>query len=550
MLTAARKKGKGSLVCKLVVLAVLIGLVFVPVIKMFSVLTMQDIRDVFTSQRLVPALLNSLSLTAIATVIVIILAYALAWCIERTDIKLKGLFGIILVLPMLIPSISHGMGLIILLGRNGIITNLLGVDSGFIYGKIGIIAGSVMYAFPVAFIMLADVLRYEDRSVYQAADILGIDKKRRFARITLPFLRKPLIAATFSAFAMIVTDYGVPLMIGGTTKTVSLLMYEEVISQLKFGRGCVYGILLLIPAIVAFVTDMLNKDRAGMAFVKRTDSKRVSRARNALAYTVCILVSVLALLPILAFVILAFVKSYPNDMSFTLDNIINTMQMRGGGKYLLNSLLIAFAAATLGTVIGFLTAYLTSRCRSALSKLIHMIVLAFMAIPGIVLGLSYAITFTGMKEVFVIFFALIMVNVAHFVASPYLMMYNTFGKMNENLEPVGETLGIGRIRMLRDIFIPMSFGTVLEMFSYLFVNCMMTISAVSFIANNETYPISLMINKFEAQMQYESVAVVSLSILLVNLALKAVIALIKKNAFNYRQNKKKRYKNELDKKAV
>jgi iron(III) transport system permease protein len=61
------------------------------------------------------------------------------------------------------------------------------------------------------------------------------------------------------------------------------------------------------------------------------------------------------------------------------------------------------------------------------------------------------------------------------------------------------------------------------MFSYFFVNCMMTISAVSFLATYENKPVSLMINQFEAQSQMECAAVVSLAILLVNLLIKAVI---------------------------
>ena len=526
-----RKPSAGGIVSKLVIAAVLIGLVVVPIIMMFTVLTAQDVKDVFESPKLLPAVGNSLLFTAIATVIVIIMAYALAWCIQRTDIKFKGIFNVILVLPMLIPSISHGMGLIILFGRNGIINNLLGIQSSFIYGPVGIITGSVMYAFPVAFIMLSDVLRYEDRSVYQAADILGIGKSKRFLRITLPYLRKPLIAAAFSTFAMIVTDYGVPLMIGGTTKTVSILMYEEAITQLKFGRGCVYGILLLIPAIIAFISDVLNKDKASSAFVKKEEGVKSSVGKNAAAYAICVTVSVIALLPIAAFIILAFVKSYPMDMSFTLDNFIKTMDGRGGGKFLLNSVLIAAFVAVSGTVIGFVTAYLTARSRGGASKLLHLLMLTFMAIPGIVLGLSYVIAFKG-SFIMGTLVILVMVNTAHFISSPYLMMYNTFGKMNENLESVGETLGVGKLRMLKDVFLPQSFGTIAEMFSYLFVNSMMTISAVSFLATGENRPISLMINQFEAQMQYESAAVVSLMILVVNIILKALIGAVKSRALS------------------
>ena len=111
--------------------------------------------------------------------------------------------------------------------------------------------------------------------------------------------------------------------------------------------------------------------------------------------------------------------------------------------------------------------------------------------------------------------------------------------MNENLEAVGMTMGISRFRMLKDVFFPQNFGTVLEMFSYLFVNCMMTISAVSFLASRTNRPISLMINQFEAQMQFEYAAVVSLLILVVNILMKAIIAILKKYLFNTERRKKR-----------
>ena len=108
-------------------------------------------------------------------------------------------------------------------------------------------------------------------------------------------------------------------------------------------------------------------------------------------------------------------------------------------------------------------------------------------------------------------------------------MYNSFSKLNENLEAVGKTMGIGRLRMLKDVFLPQSISTVLETGSYFFVNCMMTISAVSFLGSASSIkPVALMINQFEAQMQLECAAVVSLMILLVNMLLKLLIFIIKK----------------------
>ncbi len=514
-----KKRGSFSTPVKIMVIAILILLVIFPIIRMFTQMTSEDLGAVLKSPAFSDALVNSLVLSAIATVISVVLATLLAFCVIRTGVRFKGMWNVILTLPMLIPSISHGMGLIILFGGNGILKNLFGMQSS-IYGPVGIVVGSVMYAFPVAYIMLADVLKYQDMSVYDAADILGIGKSRQFWRLTLPYLKKPLIAATFSSFAMIITDYGVPIMIGGKTKTLSLLMYQEVIGQLDFGRGCVYGLFLIIPAIIAFICDLVNKERGVSAFVRSSSEKKESRAKNAVAFSVLTIVSLIALLPIAAFIILAFAKSYPSNMGFTMKNFADTMN-RGGLKFLTNSLVIALLTAVAGTVLAYICAYFTARMKSPLSKIIHLLVLTFMAIPGMVLGLSYVMTFSG-SVIYGTLVIMIMVNTAHFMSSPYLMMYNSFGKMNENLEAVGQTLGISRVRMIKDVFIPQSISTIVEMFTYLFVNCMMTISAVSFLANVNTKPISLMINQFEAQRQYECAAVVSILILVANIFIKVI----------------------------
>ena len=121
-----------------------------------------------------------------------------------------------------------------------------------------------------------------------------------------------------------------------------------------------------------------------------------------------------------------------------------------------------------------------------------------------------------------------MVNVVHFIASPYLMIYNSLSKINGNMEDVGHSLGISRTYLLRDVIVPMCKDTILEMFSYFFVNSMMTISAVSFLSTTANKPLALMINQFEAQMQLSCAAVVSLLILLVNLAAKGILQLLKR----------------------
>lgn len=512
-------------ITKVLLSVVFITMVFLPLIKMFTYMDINTVERVFASPVFLKAIVNSLTYTTLSTIITVILAFVLAICIERTKIRFKGIFGVLFTLPMLIPSISSGMGLVILFGNNGIVTKVFNLN-GSIYGLTGIIVGSLMYAFPVAYLMLADVIRYEDYSPYEAAKVLGVPKKNQFTAIMLPYLRKPLISVFFATFTLIITDYGVPLMVGGKYITVASVMYQEVIGQLDFGKGAVYGSLLLIPAVVAFVVDLLNKNKNSAVFIAKECPLSDKKMSIAVSYLICVLVGLFTLLPLLSFVLSAFTTDYPNNLTFTLQNIGKAIKLRAD-EYLLNSVLIAFLTALTGTIIAFFAAYLSARMKSAASKFLHLSAMTSAAIPGVVLGLSYVLAFNK-TPIYSTIIILVMVNIVHFIASPYLMMYNSMSKINENLEGVAHTLGISRLNIIKDVFVPQCKGTLIEMFTFFFVNCMMTISAVSFLASTTNKPVSLMINQFEAQMQLECAAVVSLMILTINTIIKALTHFVRK----------------------
>lgn len=368
--------------------------------------------------------------------------------------------------------------------------------------------------------MIMNILKFEDAAPYEAATVLGIPKWRQFLSITLPYVGKPMISVIFSVFTLSFTDYGVPLMVGGKFKTLPMVLYQEVIGQLNFDKGCVYGSILLIPAVLAFLLDLANKNESNGAFVTKPFDIAPNRFRDRGALVCTTALAMFSVLPILSFVVLAFVKKYPTDMSFTLEHISDTFRMRGG-IYLMNSVGIALCVAVIGVVVAILMAYITARTDLRGVRALHLIAMATGAIPGVVLGLAYVLFFKG-SPIYGTLAILIVANTVHFFSSPYLMMYNAFSKVNENLESVAATLGIGRVRLLKDILLPRCRDTVGEMFSYFFVNSMMTISAVAFLAAARTKPIALMINQFEAQGQMEAAAVVSLMILVVNITVKAM----------------------------
>ena len=197
--------------------------------------------------------------------------------------------------------------------------------------------------------------------------------------------------------------------------------------------------------------------------------------------------------------------------------------------YTVNSLAVALLTALLGTCLSYVSAYITARTGGSLAnKLLHFVSMLPLAIPGIVLGLSYVLSFKGLS-IYNTIFILVVVNIVHFFSSPYLLAYNSLSKFNSNLEDVASSLGIHPLKMLLDVYIPSTRATIVEMYSYYFVNSMITISAVSFLINFRTMPLSLLIPQLESQSFIEGTALVSLLILLINLVEKAIAFFVKRS---------------------
>ncbi len=509
--------------------------IVLPLIRMFFYIDGETFISVVKKPQFLPALKNSLVSTTISTAISVLIAYALAYISARIDIKLKWLFKTVFILPMLIPSISQALGLIALFGNNGFFTNLLGLKTS-IYGIKGIIIGSVLYSFPVAYLMIEDILKYEDYSPYEAADVLGISKSRQALKISLPYLKKPLISVVFATFTLIITDYGVPLSIGNTYKTLPVILYEEAVDSLNYSTGSVIGIFLLVPAVIAFILDLINKESAKTTYTTNPFVEKDGKASKIFGYVFCFLIGIFVLSIVFAFCLQAFAKAYPRDMTFTFNNFEKAFD-KDILTYLLNSVVMSVLSATVGVTVSFLTSYYSARIKNKCSKIMHLMSIISLAIPGLVLGLSYVIVFNK-TFLYGTLTILILVNSVHFFASPYLMSYNALSKMNENLESVGEVLGISKFRMVINVIIPQLKSTLTEMFSYFFVNSMITISAVSFLSAYDTKPLSLMIDNFEQFNMIECAAVVAIVILAVNVLFKIVVSLLKKKFDKNKEGKK------------
>lgn len=480
---------------------------------------------------------NSLVYTLASTVITTVIALGAAYLLNASNLKRKNLFVIFLTLGMLVPTISVGLGLRLLFGTKGFLDLLFGWNMEA-RGFPGLILGSVITSFPATFLILYDALCYEDKGPYDAASIMGIGRASTFFRLTIPYLRVPLISAFFACFTLIFSDYGLPMEIAGKVKTLPMYLYEQFMSSFQYGRGSIAGFVLLVPAVISFVFDLIFRDQSSGE--KKERLIQSGKVFDGVAAGIIMVICAAFFLPQLAFISLSFTKAFPNDLHFTLEHIGGIFSnTRGVGltAYIGNSLKLALLTAIAGTSFAYCLGYFSVRKEGSLGKAIDLLAISTIAIPGLVLGIGYIFLFKGTNGSFYgTILILVVVNVFHFLGSPYLLAKNCLNKINKEYEVIGDTLGIGRGKIITHVLIPSSASTLVEMFSYFFLNSMITISAVAFLCTYNNQPLSILISTYEKNSNYEMQSVISLLILSLNVIARVVFTAVR--AMLTRRNEK------------
>jgi iron(III) transport system permease protein len=202
-----------------------------------------------------PALLgtawNSLWTGAATMLVVVPLAFLYAYALTRSCIPCKPLFRAVMLLPILAPSLLPALALVYLFGNQGMLRWMLGGAS--LYGPWGIVAAQVFYCFPSAAIILSVALGTSDARLYEAASALKASRLRILWTVTLPAARYALVSAAVVVFTLVVTDFGIPKVIGGQFQVLATEVYKQVVGLQNFNMGAVVGLVLLAPAVLAFV---------------------------------------------------------------------------------------------------------------------------------------------------------------------------------------------------------------------------------------------------------------------------------------------------------
>lgn len=446
----------------------------------------------FRTASLRQSIFNSLIVATLVAGIVTPLSFAFAYGLMRTHMRGKGAFRLIASIPVLVPSLLPAIGLVYLFGKQGVLTPVLfGMQ---IYGPLGIILASVFFTLPHALVIMTVALSASDQRLYEAAEVLRASPFRIFRTVTLPGARYGLISAFFVIFTLVVTDFGVPKVIGGDFPMLALDIYKQVIGQQNFQMGAVVSLILLLPAIVAFVVDRMVSRRQIAQMTARAVPymPKEDRRRDRIFFAFCAAVSLFLLSIIGMCQVAALAKFWPYDLTFGLQHYDFNRMDGGGWRSYANSLQLAVLVATIGAGIVFLGAYLVEKTRNFETPrlLVQMLAMIPMAVPGMVLGLAYIFFFNNPANPLNVLYGtmaiLVVCTISHLYTVPHLTAATALKQMDGEFEAVSMSLKQPFWRTLGRVSVPVCFPAMAEVWIYLFVNAMTTVSAVVFLYSSTT----------------------------------------------------------------
>lgn len=483
----------------------------------------------FAEPRIWQASWNSIWLALTTAAIVLPSALLCAFALVRSRLPGRKLYRGLLLLPMLCPSLLPAISLVYLFGNQGMFKSWLG--SASIYGPIGIIMGEVFYTLPHAILILCTALSVADARLYEAAQSLGASRWRQFITITLPGIRYALYSVVLLVLTMVVTDFGVAKVIGGHTQVLALEAYKQVIGQQNFARGAVIGLVLLAPALFSFVLERQAAQRQDSVLNARSQVLQIKPNRwrdGALACgTLIVLGFVLALF--ITGIAAAFIKLWPYQLSFSLHHFKFDEVDGGGWGAFANSLQLALWTAALGTSLLALTAYVSIKLypQHRFSRWIQQLAWWPMAIPGMVLGLAYIFCFNQPAHPLHAWYGsmglMVAATIVHFFTTAYLTLATSLRKLDKEFEAANASMGRSWLTVSWRVSLPLCLSALIDVFRYLFVSAMTTVSAVIFLYRPETVLASVsVLNMDDAGDTAAAAAMASLIVLtslLVNLVL-------------------------------
>lgn len=484
------------------------------------------------------ALQNSFLVSGLSALITTFLAFMMAYAIHYTNIplRLKKFMKNMTMLPMLLPTITYGFAIIYSFGKQGLWTKVFGHQLFDIYGMSGLLLGYVIYTLPIAFMLIHNAMEYIDKKFIIVSKLMDDNPFKTFVITLLKPMLGTLAAAFIQAFFLSFTDFGIPASVGGQFEVVASVLYNQMLGSIpNFANGAVVAMIMLLPSVLSIaLLHYLEKYNIRYNKISTIEFKK-NALRDVFWSLIGLMINVFVLAIFMVIFIVPFIQMWPYDMSLTLTHVEAVLKEPALIGVVENSLIVAILTAITGTLVvyGAALAVARSSIHPKLKKAIETIALVTNTVPGMVIGIAYLLIFSGspIQNTFVI---IIVCNIVHFFSSPYLMMKNSLMKMNAGYETTARLMGDSWFKTILRVVTPNALSSLLEVFSYYFINAMVTVSAVIFIAGARTMVMTTKIKELQHFAKFNEIFVLSIFIFIINF--------IAKGLFYYFTHRKKREK--------
>ncbi len=444
---------------------------------------------------LLTSLWNSVWVSVVVTLVTIPLAFAFAYALTRTRMRFKGLARTITLVPLLAPSLLSAISLIYWFGNQGVLKSwLTAVGIEQIYGAPGIVLAEIFSTFPHALMILITALTAADLRLYEAADSMGTKASRKFFTITLPGAKYGLISAALVTFTLVITDFGIPKVIGGNFNVLATDVFQLVIGQQDFQKGAVVALLLLAPAVLTFAVDHWVSRKQTAMLSARAVPYRFKKAPvfEAVMSLYCAGVCALILAMLGMAVFASFASFWPYNLTPSLRHYAMGLFDADVGDAFLNSLKMAGGTAVFGTLLVFVGAYMLEKTQGLrpLRSLVRLLAMLPMAVPGLVLGLGDIFFFNApsnpLNGMYHTLTLLTVCSVVHFYTTGHLTAVTALKSLDPEFESVSASLKVPFYKTFWRVTLPICTPALVDIARYFFINAMTTISAVVFLYSPET----------------------------------------------------------------
>lgn len=418
---------------------------------------------------------NTVIFTSGSALLATVLAMFLAYLNTRTNIPFKGLFGILSIVPMMIPHVLFAVSWALLLNpSNGMINLLfkqfLGLtESPFnIYTLQGMILVEALMDLPMAYLIIAPAMSAFDVSLEESSRVCGASNFRTVLRITLPILRPAILAAITLAIVRSLASFAVPSVIGmpGRNYVLSTHIYRVIATGFApdYGMAAAVGMSVLATSItLIFVYRYLTSEGEKYVTVSsrgyRPTVIDLKKAKYPMFGIVALLSLVLIVLPIVVLFYTSLVpySMVPSGRALSLmswKHWIAVIKDPISMLSLKNSLFLGVAGATLGILLSIFVAYVIVKIRTTVSGFLESLSFLSFSFPGIVIGIGF-MWFFVYTPLYATIWALLIGYIATYLPYGVRPLSSAFIQIHSHLEESSRVCGGGALYTMRRIVIPL-----------------------------------------------------------------------------------------------